>query len=95
MRASLAVAAPRASVRIGAAPRTPAGAKVVGSVSGGTKINVTVVLNSQDPAGLAAYATDVATPGSSVYHQYLTVPQFAQRFGATTAQVRAVKSALR
>ena len=95
LRASLAVAAPRASVRIGAAPRTPAGAKVVGSVSGGTKINVTVVLNSQDPAGLAAYATDVATPGSSVYHQYLTVPQFAQRFGATTAQVRAVKSALR
>lgn len=37
----------------------------------------------------------MSTPGSSVYHDYLTVPQFAQRFGATPAQIAAVESSLR
>jgi len=95
LRAALAAAATPSNVRVGSAPGSPSGSKVVGSLSSATRMQVSVFLNSQDPAGLAAYATDVATPGSSIYHQYLTVPQFAQRFGAAPAQVQAVESALR
>jgi len=82
-------------VRVGAAPTLPAGSKVVGSLPGDTKIRVTVTLVSRDPAALSAYATAVSTPGSSVYHDYLTVPEFAERFGAAPARIAAVESSLR
>ncbi|HWF35784.1 MAG TPA: protease pro-enzyme activation domain-containing protein [Solirubrobacteraceae bacterium] len=95
LRAALADASTRSAQRIGSAPRVPAGANEVGSLPGATTIRATVTLNPQDPAALAAYATDVSTPGSSVYHQYLTVAQFRQRFGATPSQVQAVQAALR
>ncbi|HWF50320.1 MAG TPA: protease pro-enzyme activation domain-containing protein [Solirubrobacteraceae bacterium] len=95
LRAALAGASTRSAMRIGSAPRAPAGSKVVGSLASSTRIQATVTLNPQDPAALAAYATDVATPGSSVYHRYLSVEQFRTRFGATASQVQAVKSALR
>jgi DNA-binding beta-propeller fold protein YncE len=95
LRAAFANASVRHSLRVGAAPSAPAGSQVQGSLPGNTRIQVTVGLNSQDPAGLAAYATEVATPGSTVYHQYLTVAQFTARFGATPAQVQAVTSSLR
>jgi DNA-binding beta-propeller fold protein YncE len=95
LRAAMASASMRSYVRIGSVPRSPAGSKVVGSTAGSTQIQATVTLNPQDPAALAAYATDVSTPGSSVYHQYLTVSQFAKRFGATSSHVQAVESTLR
>jgi len=95
LRAALASASTRHSVRVGSAPRVPAGSKVVGSLSKSARLNVTVFLKPRNPAALAAYATAVATPGSSVFHQYLTVPQFAARFGATQGQLKAVRSALR
>jgi PKD repeat protein len=56
---------------------------------------VTVTLKPRDPAGLAKYATDVATPGSSIYRQYLTVAQFRQRFAPTDSEVAAVAAELR
>jgi subtilase family serine protease len=56
---------------------------------------VTVVLKGRNPAGLAAFARDVSTPGASVYHDYLTPSQFADRFGATSAQVQTVEANLR
>jgi subtilase family serine protease len=86
--------APRA-LRIGSAPRLPAGAKVIGTVPAAKRISVTITLRSRDPEALAAYATDVATPGSALYHRYLTVPQFRARFGATDSLVRDVASRLR
>jgi hypothetical protein len=94
LQAALANASTRSAMRIGAPPRAPAGSKVVGSLPSATRIQATVTLNPQDPAALAAYASDVATPGSSVYHRYLTVAQFRTRFGATGSEVQAVKSAL-
>jgi len=45
----------------------------------------------RDPAGLAAYAAQVSDPGSALYGRYLTPAQYLQRFGPTTAQVRAVR----
>ena len=60
-----------------------------------TLLHLTVALEPQDPSGLAAYATEVSTPGSPLFRDYLSVGQFAQRFGATPAQIAAVQSALK
>ncbi|MEZ0091671.1 subtilase family serine protease [Streptacidiphilus sp. EB129] len=53
-------------------------------------VNATVYLNSQDAAGLAAYAKAVSTVGSASYGKFLTADQAAKRFLATPAQVQAV-----
>ena len=84
-----------ASVRVGTPPRAPRGARVVGSLPDATRLSATVVLEPRDPTALAAYATAVATPGSSVFRQYLTVAQFAARFAPTPGQIGDVESALR
>src|SRR5207245_10347009 len=42
----------------------------------------------------ARFATEVATPASPLYGQYLNVPEFARRFGASDPQVATVRSAL-
>jgi hypothetical protein len=87
-------ASPFAHVRVGAAPHHPRGSTVVGELSGSTRIAFAVTLTPRDPVALAAYASSVATPGSSDYHRYLTVAQFRQRFGPTPASIAAVRAAL-
>jgi subtilase family serine protease len=82
-------------IRVGRAPVIPARASALGSLAGATSLQVTVALAPRDPGGLEAYAMAVATPGSGLYRDYLTVAQFAQRFGPTPAQIGAVQSALR
>jgi subtilase family serine protease len=81
--------------RIGAAPRVPAGATALGAVAATAPVQATIALTPHDPAALAAYAQAVATPGSADYHRYLSVTQFAGRFGATPDEVAAVQAALR
>lgn len=82
-------------VRVGRAPAVAATARDIGGVAAATPMHVTVALKAQDAAALATYAREVSTPGSSLYHVFLTPAQFAQRFGATTAQVDAVTASLR
>jgi subtilase family serine protease len=60
-------------------------------VTAGT-VTARVYLAGQDPAGLAAYATGVSTPGSALYGHYLTPAQVMARFGPTAGQVGAVRS---
>jgi subtilase family serine protease len=84
-----------AATRLGMAPRLPAGARVAGLLPGATRVNVAVALRPRDPAALQSFATEVSTPGSSLYGHYLTPAQFAARFGATSAQVRKVESSMR
>ncbi len=96
--AAAAVAAPRVStrvVRVGSTTPLPSGARVTGTTLASTPLGLTVALQPQDPSGLADYATAVSTPGASLFRHYLTVAQFAQRFGATPAQIAAVQSSLR
>src|SRR5258708_37027456 len=88
-------AGPQPRVRVGSTPPLARSAAVVGTLPATVPLHVAVTLNPSDPAGLAAYAQAVSTPGSSVYHQYLTTAQFADRFGATEDQVQAVQSNLR
>ena len=91
--ASATASSPHA-VRLGAAPRLPTGTRTIGALGPGTGLDLTVTLKPRDPAGLEQYATAVATPGSSVYHQYLSVDEFRQRFGPTDAQIAAVQASL-
>ena len=95
--ATLLIASPAMAagpVRLGSAPAVPDGARIVSAVPATTQLHVTVTLQSQDPAGLAAFATEVSTPGSPLYRDYITPAEFAQRFGATPQAVQAVDSSL-
>jgi subtilase family serine protease len=90
-------AAPHTSsgrVQIGSAPMAPVHAQTLGSLAAGTKLSIVVGLEPRDAKALSTFATAVATPGTPQYHQYLTVPQFRARFGATARSVAAVRSAL-
>ncbi len=87
-------AAAGGSARVGTAPAHPTGSHVLGALSGSTPLHITIGLDPRDPAGLTAYATEVSTPGTSLYHHYLSVAEFADRFGATPATIASVRAAL-
>ena len=53
-----------------------------------------IVLSPRDPAELHSLALAVSTPGSRDRGHFLTVPQFASRFGRTRASLRAARAAL-
>jgi hypothetical protein len=80
-------------VRLGPAPLRPLQSHVLGRLSADTPLAVLVTLKPQN--GLTAYAKATTTPGSGLYHRYLTVRQFRKRFGASQTVVRAVTDALR
>ncbi|HEY1568547.1 MAG TPA: protease pro-enzyme activation domain-containing protein [Solirubrobacteraceae bacterium] len=97
--ATVAAAAPvggtvAAVMRVGRAPAIPAGAQASGKLPRSQAIDATIALQPRDPAALTAFVKAVSTPGSSVYHRYLSVAQFAGRFGPTAAQVSSVRAAL-
>src|SRR5579859_4231249 len=90
---AIAGAAP-ATVVVGGVPSLSAGATVLGKLGATTPLRLTVVLAPRDPAGLAALATAVSSPGSPQYHRYLSVGQFAARFGVSADAVAAVRTTL-
>jgi hypothetical protein len=92
---SAAASAPPASVTIGGRPLTLSAATAVGGVAPTSRLALTLVLKSRDPAGLSALAAAVASPSSPSFHHYLTVAQFAARFGADPASVAALRVTLR
>jgi len=67
----------------------------VGAVAANQQISVTVSLAPNDAAGLNVFLQQVADPASPQYKQYLTVQQFADRFGATAASIAKVSAYLR
>lgn len=83
------------SARVGTAPAVPRGAARLGALPGGTQLRLDVVLRPRDPAGLAAFASAVSTPGSPLYRRYLGPGGFAAAFGPAPATVRAVEQGLR
>ncbi len=94
LAASAASSSPRL-VRIGASPPTVPGAIPLGALSAAAPLHVTVVLKPRDPAGLERFVTQVSDPGSPRYRDYLTPAQFGQRFGASQAELQAVRASLR
>ncbi|MEU2358013.1 S53 family peptidase [Streptomyces misionensis] len=63
-----------------------------GAASNGAQVKARVYLAGKDASGLAAYAKAVSDPSSPQYGKYLSAKQAQSRFGATKAQVAAVKS---
>jgi len=63
-----------------------------GAAAASTTLTPTVFYAGQDPAGMTAYAQAVSTPTSPLYRHYLTPAEYHTRFGATAAQVKAVRS---
>ena len=73
----------------------PGGAVRIGTVPSSAVLHVDVVLAPRDPAALSKYATEVSTPGSPMYHDYLPAGAFPSVFGPTRAAIASVSSALR
>ncbi|MDX2548310.1 S53 family peptidase [Streptomyces sp. WI04-05B] len=63
-----------------------------GATSDSSKVTARVYLAGRDANGLTAYAKAVSDPRSASYGKYLTAAQAQQRFGASPAQVAAVKA---
>jgi subtilase family serine protease len=63
-----------------------------GATADNSKVSARVYLAGRDATGLAAYAKAVSDPSSASYGTYLSAGQAKARFGATEAQVAAVKS---
>ncbi|MGQ4385108.1 S53 family peptidase [Streptomyces sp. SAS_270] len=66
-----------------------------GATSNGSQVSARVYFAGRNAAGLAAYAKAVSDPSSASYGKYLSAKKSQQRFGATKAQVAAVKSWLK
>ncbi|MEH0543926.1 S53 family peptidase [Streptomyces sp. B21-105] len=63
-----------------------------GSTSDSAPVSARVYLAGRDAAGLGQYAKAVSDPNSAAYGKYLSAAQAKARYGATAAQVAAVKS---
>jgi len=55
-----------------------------------TKVSFTLLLTPRNKNSLSAAAEQVATPGSKLFHRYLTLSEFAKNFGAGEKTVRSV-----
>ena len=91
-----ALAATPAGARVqiqGAAPLSD-GDAVTGALPSSAAVSLTLALAPRDPDALAAYAAAVSDPGSPEHGDYLSVAQFAARFGATDQAVAAVRAAV-
>ncbi|MEW2622044.1 S53 family peptidase [Streptomyces sp. NPDC048106] len=63
-----------------------------GATNNGAQVKARVYLAGKNASALAAYAKAVSDPSSPLYGKYLTPKQAQVRFGATKAQVTAVKT---
>ncbi|MFI2199662.1 protease pro-enzyme activation domain-containing protein [Streptomyces sp. NPDC020192] len=63
-----------------------------GATANSAQVNARVYLAGRDAAGLAAYAKAVSDPSSPLYGKFLNAKKAQAQFGATKAQVAAVKS---
>jgi subtilase family serine protease len=100
---ALALGIPAAHAADGPARDTLSGTKPAwatakadkGATSNSARVSARVYLAGRDASGLAAYAKAVSDPSSPQYGKYLTAKQTQARYGATDAQVNAVKSWLK
>jgi hypothetical protein len=68
---------------------------VIGPSSPGTRVALQVYFRPTNEPGLGALAAAISTPGNPLYHHFVTVPQFAARFGPSEVQVAALDTYLR
>ena len=82
-------------VRIGNPALVPKGATETGAVSSGQHVSAAMVLEPNNRAGFAAYASAVSTPGSALYRRYLSPAAFAASFAPTQSTVSETEASLR
>jgi subtilase family serine protease len=90
-------AAPRAGyLRLAGsvAPFTSHG-RPAGAVAGSMRLTIQVWMRPGNLAAAQEYATAVSTPGSKLFHHYLSPAAYTARFGASRAATGAVESWLR
>jgi subtilase family serine protease len=80
---------------VGTAPVIPAGGVARGRTRGSRSLRFDIVLAARHPAALQSLALAVSSPGSASRGKFLTVPQFAARFGQPAAAIRSAEAALR
>src|SRR5258708_2170317 len=90
-----AARAVRSPTAVGAAGIVPHGSARIGTLPSSTTMQIDVALAPRDPAALSQYATQVATPGSPLYHDYIARGQFASFFGPTSTTINSVYATLR
>ncbi|MYS24101.1 MULTISPECIES: S53 family peptidase [unclassified Streptomyces] len=83
--------APAAKTIAGSHPSWATASTDAGAIGAATQITGTVYLAGQNAAGLTAYATAVSDPGSASYGKFLSPAAYQARFGATAAQISAVR----
>ena len=83
--------AAQARVVVAGSTPLPPGATVVAAT---LIAHFDVALTLKDPAGLRSYLSDLTNSSSLLYRRFLTPAQFAQRFGASSATIHAVRSYL-
>jgi len=71
-----------------------ASATTLGAVAGSTPLQIRVGLNMRNASQVQPMLKRMITPGDPMFGQQLTVAQFVQQFGPTTAQVQAVENYL-
>jgi subtilase family serine protease len=81
--------------QLGSAPAIPKGAFFIGRTPASKVVHFDLVLSSRAPAQLNSFALAVSTPGSPEHGKFLTVPQFAARFGQTPSVMQSAEGALR
>ena len=64
-------------------PVRTAATQAVGQLPASQIMTLDVVLTLSDPAGLSSFLNEVNNPGSPVYRQFVSVPEFTERFGPT------------
>ncbi len=68
---------------------------LIGALPSNTSMHIVVGLQGQNPTQIQPTLQAMLTQGNPLYGTSFTVPQFAAQFGATSAQVSAVKSYLK
>jgi subtilase family serine protease len=68
--------------------------RVIGNAAGSAKLSIQVWLQPREAAA-TRYASEVSTPGSKLFHHYLSPSAYTTRFGATRAAQSKVAAWLR
>ena len=87
--------APTVALPGSAAPKLPAAAVRLGTVSAGTTIRFDVTLKVRDQSALNAFLAGISDKKSPLFHHFLGAGQFGPLFGPALAEVTAVQNALR
>ncbi|HYA00925.1 MAG TPA: S53 family peptidase [Candidatus Binatia bacterium] len=85
-------ASPSQTQLAGTAPPPAALTHPEGAVAASSTVSFDLVLALTNPSGAATIAQEVSTPGSALYHHYLTDAQWVVQYAPTQAEVNAAEA---